>query len=180
MNNKGGYCECGCGELAPIAKYSHAARGWVKGQPKRFINGHWARTWIRSEESNRKISESKRGKTHTEESKKNMSIGRRGKMTGEDHWNWKGGITPENTRIRRSLEYKEWTKSVLQRDKYTCQDCGRRGWKLQAHHIKPFAIFIELRFDLDNGITLCKECHDKIPRVNYLCDVEEYLKLTGV
>lgn len=36
-------CECGCGELAPIAPQSDRRRGWVKGQPKRFINGHNSR-----------------------------------------------------------------------------------------------------------------------------------------
>lgn len=37
-------CECGCGELAPIAKYSWAKYGWIKGQPKRFLNNHHFRT----------------------------------------------------------------------------------------------------------------------------------------
>lgn len=36
-------CECGCGQPAPIATYSLKARGWVKGQPKRFISGHNSR-----------------------------------------------------------------------------------------------------------------------------------------
>jgi hypothetical protein len=35
-----GRCHCGCGQLAPIAKHSHAAKGWVKGQPLRFVRGH--------------------------------------------------------------------------------------------------------------------------------------------
>jgi hypothetical protein len=33
-------CECGCGQPAPIATSSHAKRGLVRGQPKRFISGH--------------------------------------------------------------------------------------------------------------------------------------------
>lgn len=33
-------CECGCGEAAPIAKQNDTRRGWVKGQPVRFIRGH--------------------------------------------------------------------------------------------------------------------------------------------
>jgi hypothetical protein len=35
-----GSCHCGCGEQAPIAKYTLRAKGWVQGQPKRFISGH--------------------------------------------------------------------------------------------------------------------------------------------
>src|SRR6266568_4976696 len=36
-------CECGCGQPAPIAQQSTTRKGWVKGQPKRFIMGHQAR-----------------------------------------------------------------------------------------------------------------------------------------
>ena len=39
-----GYCHCGCGEKTQIAKGNRAARGWVKGEPKRFIAGHQTRS----------------------------------------------------------------------------------------------------------------------------------------
>lgn len=42
-------CQCGCGEPAPIAQYTSTARGWVKGQPIRFIRFHHLRTPIRYE-----------------------------------------------------------------------------------------------------------------------------------
>lgn len=74
---------------------------------------------------------------------------------------WKGGILAENRRIRNSFEMRLWRESVFQRDNWTCQKCHVRGGKLEAHHIKPFAVFPELRFDLNNGITLCKSCHRK-------------------
>ena len=67
---------------------------------------------------------------------------------------------PESSReIRCSKEYCEWRSAVYERDGYTCQNCKKVGGKLNAHHIKPFAIYPELRFDVDNGVTLCAECH---------------------
>lgn len=61
---------------------------------------------------------------------------------------------------RYSVEATEWRKSVFERDDYTCQFCGVRGSYLEADHIKPWAYFPKLRFDLSNGRTLCKPCHN--------------------
>jgi hypothetical protein len=81
---------------------------------------------------------------------------------GDKNPMWKGGITPINKIIRRSSEYKLWRESVFERDNYTCQMCGKRGGVIHPHHIKLFSKFINLRFDVNNGITLCKDCHKKI------------------
>ncbi len=102
------------------------------------------------------------GKKHKQESKTQMGITRKGKYIGEKVWNWKGGITPINIKIRNSPEGIFWRKSVFHRDKYTCVHCGdSRGGNLEADHIKPFAYYPELRFDINNGRTLCKSCHKK-------------------
>ncbi len=84
-----------------------------------------------------------------------------GKMRGENHHNWKGGITPINLKIRNSEEYKSWRKTIFERDKYTCILCDYRGKGLVADHKKPFALFPELRFSIENGRTLCNSCHIK-------------------
>lgn len=78
---------------------------------------------------------------------------------GEDHPNWRGGLTSLNNRARATKAYKEWRKAVFERDNYTCQFCHKRGGDLEADHIKQFAYHIEVRLDLDNGRTLCKPCH---------------------
>lgn len=87
--------------------------------------------------------------------------GNMGIAKGEAHWNWKGGITPANQRGRNSTEYTQWRKAVFERDGFVCQACGKRGGKLNAHHRKPWAKFLALRYDVENGITLCEPCHKK-------------------
>lgn len=82
-------------------------------------------------------------------------------MQGETAPNWRGGITPENARIRNSRALAEWRTAVFVRDDFTCQCCGRRGGQLHADHIQPFSLFPELRADLGNGRTLCVPCHKK-------------------
>lgn len=86
--------------------------------------------------------------------------GLKGYRAGSKNNNWKGGITPINLKIRTSTEYKFWRKSVFMRDNYACIWCGDdRGGNLEADHIKPFAYFPELRLDINNGRTLCTNCH---------------------
>lgn len=80
-------------------------------------------------------------------------------IRGAKHWNWKGGINPINDNIRHSLEIKLWRIAVFTRDDYTCQICDKRGGNLEADHIKPFALYPELRTSINNGRTLCKSCH---------------------
>jgi 5-methylcytosine-specific restriction endonuclease McrA len=62
-----------------------------------------------------------------------------------------------------SLSYRSWRNAVFVRDSYTCQKCNKEfpENELEAHNIKPFSIAPELQFDIDNGLTLCHECHVK-------------------
>lgn len=62
---------------------------------------------------------------------------------------------------RPQFENREWKLKVFERDNYTCQICNQRGGKLQADHIKPYSLYPDCRWDLDNGRTLCIECHKK-------------------
>ena len=83
-------------------------------------------------------------------------------VSGERHWNWRGGVATEHTKIRNSPEYKAWRDAVFHRDKYRCKKCGTRPRWVEAHHVQSFSINVELRFDVDNGITLCRECHKEV------------------
>jgi len=78
---------------------------------------------------------------------------------GKEHYNWKGGITSVIEKIRKSIEYRLWREAVFARDNWTCQECKKQGIYLHAHHIKSFTNYPELRFAIDNGITLCRGCH---------------------
>ena len=110
-----------------------------------------------TDESKKKIGDAFRGKKLSLEFRKKISMAK----LGDKNPQWKGGITPVHKTIRRSTEFKEWRKSVFERDNYTCQECGVRGGTLHPDHIKPFAYYPELRFSLDNGRTLCVDCHKK-------------------
>ncbi len=63
-----------------------------------------------------------------------------------------------NSYSRNSKKYKDWRKKVFERDNYQCVICGSKG-SMNAHHIKKYSTHEHLRFDLDNGQTLCLECH---------------------
>lgn len=83
-------------------------------------------------------------------------------FVGEKNPNWKGGVTKINEKIRKSIEYKAWRTAVFERDNFTCVHCKEsKPGKLNADHIKPFAYFPDLRFDINNGRTLCIDCHKK-------------------
>jgi HNH endonuclease len=93
---------------------------------------------------------------------------------------WKGGISSEMDLIRQSPPYKAWRKAVYERDNYTCVFCGARQSagnpvKLNADHIKPFAYFPDLRYDVDNGRTLCVPCHTTTETFGSKLDKQEKL-----
>ena len=84
-------------------------------------------------------------------------------MIGDKNPSWKGGTTDINKRLRKTFEYEEWRKKIFERDDYTCQLCGEVGGRLHADHIKPFALYPELRLEASNGRTLCEDCHKQTP-----------------
>lgn len=93
--------------------------------------------------------------------KKGRTPWNKGKKTGIKPPNWKGGTTTEEKKFKDSYLFKEWRFNVFKRDNYICQKCKEpTGGKLEAHHIENFITRIDLRIELSNGITLCKNCHN--------------------
>ena len=157
-------------------KISIANKGKKRSQEVRKQISYNLSQRIVSEETKKKISIANKGRVFTKEWKKKISdankialkgkkvsIETRKKMSemrkGKKSHFWKNGITKQNTIVRQSLDYRLWREKIFKRDDFTCQKYGVVGCKLNAHHINNFAEFPELRFIIDNGITLSKKAH---------------------
>jgi len=68
---------------------------------------------------------------------------------------WRGGKRPHHSHWK----YSQWRTKVYERDNFTCVNCQNVGGYLEAHHIKSWAKYPKLRYNVQNGITLCEECH---------------------
>ena len=98
--------------------------------------------------------------------------------SGENHPNWKGGISGERERFMQEAVYKAWRLDVFERDSYTCSKCNQVGGKLEAHHLAPYHSHPEIRVAVDNGATLCQTCHAEFhARYGRLsCTASDYLE----
>lgn len=125
-----------------------------------------------SQETLEKQSRSHIGKTPSMDQRRKQSLALKGRRKTEDHiekvrlaklafHDRVGRKIDLRKLLRHRKEYKDWRSAVYFRDNYTCQHCGERGAELNADHIKPWSLFPDLRFDLDNGRTLCVPCHKK-------------------
>jgi 5-methylcytosine-specific restriction endonuclease McrA len=79
---------------------------------------------------------------------------------GNKSGNWKHGNSSQKFRGSLRGELKVWREAVYARDNYICKICGNGG-ELNAHHIKPISDYPELALNVDNGVTLCIDCHEK-------------------
>lgn len=116
------------------------------------------------------------GKKQSKETCLKKSLSQR----NEKHYNWKGGVSKENKRIRRGIEFRLWREAVFARDNWTCQKYKIRGCKIHPHHIENFSEYPELRFAIDNGITLSEKAHKEFHRrygmrKNTKAQIEEFI-----
>lgn len=144
--------------------YRNSLSNWCKKLGIQVRKGSEAveTQWINNTERRKQNAELMRKVMGIEEVKKNHTI-------------------PE---LRKTSAYQEWRLKVYARDSFTCVKCGKpRDYKtkLNAHHLESFMYNEELRYNIDNGVTLCQSCHMKFHskysnRNNTKEQFEEFLK----
>lgn len=156
--------------------FSKIAGGWNKGRKlseatkQKMREKHLGKK--HSDEHKSKIGEASKRLWQTEEYKKKMKF-KKGftpwnkdkicpQMQGEHCHMYKGGISRVYKTGYNSPQYRQWRRDVFVRDEFICQECGIKHTYITAHHVKPFAFYPDLRFDISNGITLCEDCHSKM------------------
>ena len=147
----------------------------------------WQKTRTFSETHKKNLTLASVGKKKSKEHIKKL-VKARSWMIGRLHPLWKGGKRRLSLRARRLLRMSHWREAVFERDNYTCQHCGVRGVRLNADHIRPFALLIEELgikdmkearacdelWDTSNGRTLCEPCHALTP--HYKGKYRSYVK----
>lgn len=151
-------CKCDCGNFC-LVRRDHLQANETKS------------CGCLNKEIARKGGKLNKGKKHTKETKQKMSKTR----IKENNPNWQGGVTSKRILIRNSDKYKTWRKAVFEIDNYTCQKCNQKGGTLNAHHIEAFNNNPDLRTEIDNGITLCEDCHKNFHhQYGYNCTKEQF------
>lgn len=123
-----------------------------------------------------------KGRKHTAAAKQKMSVARKGKkkpagfgdmvrVNMKKFWDARGRKSDFSTLVKSSKEYKDWVKGVIARANATCEDCGAKPGKIDAHHLTPLSVLLaECQIGiadpanihtLDNGRALCRPCHKR-------------------
>jgi len=162
---------------------THQTKEWKKmmsDRMKKIGNKPPIRYGPMNEDQKRKIGDANRIRNAGKDFSKNFK-GTNIKYGKDNHF-WKGGVTAENKNFIKAVknlrEYQEWRRKIFERDNYTCQICKKKGGELNAdHYPKTFASIMkenniktileainctDLK-DINNGRTLCVDCHRKTP-----------------
>ena len=137
-----GICGCGCGEATPISSRTDAGKGYVKGQPRRWVPGHNRRGIKHSLETRQKMSATRTGQRWSSAKRASME---KAIVRGPDHPDWKGDNISYST-------LHQWVNRAL-RKTGACTVCGAlriTQWaNLSGHY----------RRDLSDFAEMCVPCH---------------------
>ena len=128
--------------LIVIRRNLSKGHGWNKGKPN-------------TPEWNEKVRQANIGKKYGLSTR----LKHRERWLGSKNPNYIDGTSKESGIHYFDLQWKLWREAVYKRDNWTCQNCLKHTHDLEPHHIKGWAQYPELRYEISNGLTLCKECH---------------------
>ena len=168
---QGKYCSQICSRIGSKGKKNPHNKEWEEKRLAAVRANAWKtkgrkspKSKITIEIAGKKYQElrSKNPGKYNEQSIKNLSKNNTLDNGRENSPNWKGGVSAEIKKWRNNntKPLKEWKMSVLERDSYSCRDCGSKE-NLCSHHIIPVKENKSAAFLRMNGVTLCKDCHYK-------------------
>ena len=131
-------------------------------ETKKKMSKNHPKYWLGKKQSKKHIAKRVKGRAGYKPTKETIE-----KMTKTHRKRFENYVykTDESKLCRKRIEYRLWRESVFARDNWTCQKCNKKGGILHSHHIKNFAQYPELRFAIDNGITLCEKCHIEFHKI---------------
>ena len=158
-----------------LLKMRLAKLGKKQSEEHRLAIGKANTGRIVPKEVREKISKSHLGVKLSEQHRERLSEAKKGRRLSAEHikslkksyenrhpWNWKGGNKLRDIHSLFNPNYVLWRTTVFKRDNYKCKigDDNCKG-QLEAHHILPWRDFVELRYNINNGITLCHFHHPR-------------------
>ena len=156
-----GFCQCGCGQLAPVATKTSSARGHVKGEPLRYIYGHGGgRKKMDTDEKRRRKNERKKrryaGNTEHAREINRASYHRRFAQGYRTHRNGYSRANPETVRAYRDTHREEIAASKL------------AGIARQRGATVVELVYRSVLFERDHG--LCYICHEPVDSAHWHID----------
>ncbi|MBV5346707.1 HNH endonuclease [bacterium] len=86
-------------------------------------------------------------------------------------------------KLRSKKKYKDWRLAVFKRDTNTCQICNNyfETDNLRAHHLLAFSKYKDLRYEKDNGVTMCIDCHNTFHNIHTSTDftIDNYIEYSN-
>ena len=152
---KSNYCSRKCYSVSVVGtKRSQETKEKMRGKLAGEKNPFWGKK--HSEETLKIISSKLKGRTNCFKGVK------REKQSGENHWKWISdrSLVKKGERNMHDPLVKQWRKQVKDRDGWACRIADNNcDGRLEVHHILRWSEFPELRYQINNGITLCHAHH---------------------